>query len=263
MDMQLIGWDLKQGPASSPHLEVNLRLCIWVCWEYKSEPKSGAPRWGSQYAWPRFGPILRCLSRTAQAKPVISDPKQNGSPVRCQASVSLERTKIPLNLLDWGHNLFKPSLLGRACSDRKRIWKFPSPSLRCSNSSLSGTKPLEGSIILPTLFGSEAQLHFIKQPRAILIWSMYRRVGKTVITSIPVRKLETCLFMPQTITEAPFEALDRIERQNKPEPIRAWGLRMAQFCAAGLRRGMGRGRSPQTSKLPTYFACAKGPLFCI
>lgn len=38
--------------------------------------------------------------------------------------------------------------------------------------------------------------------------------------------------MPQTITEAPFEALDRIERQNKPEPIRAWGLRMAQFCAA-------------------------------
>lgn len=37
----------------------------------------------------------------SQAKPVISDHKQNGSPMRCQASVSLERgPKILLNLLE-------------------------------------------------------------------------------------------------------------------------------------------------------------------
>lgn len=33
--------------------------------------------------------------------------------------------------------------------------------------------------------------------------------------------------MPQTIMEAPFEAQDRIEKQNKPEPMRAWDVRLA------------------------------------
>lgn len=40
-------------------------------------------------------------------------------------------------------------------------------------------------------------------------------------------KPNPAFFVPQTIIEVPFEALDRRERQNKPEPIRAWDLRVA------------------------------------
>lgn len=40
-------------------------------------------------------------------------------------------------------------------------------------------------------------------------------------------KLNPAFFVPQTIIEMPFEALDRREKQNKPEPIRAWDLRVA------------------------------------
>lgn len=42
-----------------------------------------------------------------------------------------------------------------------------------------------------------------------------------------LRKLNPAFSVPQTIIEVPFEALDRREKQNKPEPIRAWDLRVA------------------------------------
>lgn len=116
-----------------------------------------------------------------------------------------------------------------------------------------------GRLHNPPSLGSEAQLHFIKQPRAIWFEACTGSCGQdSNYLQFQLGKLKPAFFMPQTITEAPFEALDRIERQNKPEPIRAWGLRMAQFYAAGLRRNCGRGSGVTPNlQLPTYFACAK------
>lgn len=80
----------------------------------------------------------------------------------------------------------------------------------------------------PSSPGSEAQLHFIKQLRAIWFEAC---TGSCVQDSnylqFQLGKLKPAFFMPQTIMETPFEALDRIEKQNKPEPIRAWDLSMA------------------------------------
>lgn len=94
------------------------------------------------------------VSQTAQAKPIVADYKQDETYVGCQL-LSLKRwpKECLLNFLEWGqgHNLYRPKLLGRAWCDHRRIWKPPSLFLRRPNSSISGTEPLEGSIILPLL----------------------------------------------------------------------------------------------------------------